>query len=138
MSKIETEHQQLESQVVGTLKDMLARYQRIDLLAEEMLQKQGQGKPINDELDVLQHQREELIGIENNSRPAKEAYRESHSTASQPVKQLTEQTTALIQKLVIKIAKLEDSTRESYQRLIPEIDKNLRGTQMKQAYGKFT
>ena len=103
-----------------------------------MLQKQGQGKPINDELYVLQQQREQLIEIENNSRPVKEAYRGSRTTASQPVKQLTEQTTAVIQKLVTKIAKLEDSTRESYQRLIPEIDKNLRGTQMKQAYGKFT
>ena len=126
----------LEPQVLGTLKRMVTKYQRLDELTQQMLVQQSQGKPIETELDAMHREREELIKIENEARPVNEAYRNSRPNASEAVRQLTDQIASLIQSVIEKVGKLEDSARDSYRQLIPEIDQNVRGNQMKQAYGK--
>ena len=130
------DNHQLESQVISALEIMLARYQRIDELADQMLTKQERGFGIQTELHTLQQEREALREFEQKSRNTNEAYRNSRTKASDAVKLLTAQTAALVQGMIEKVARLEDSARESYKRLFPEINQNLRGHQMKQAYGK--
>lgn len=125
----------LEPQVVGTLTLMLKKYQLLDELTQRMLTKQEQGNSIKAELDAMQRQREELIHIERDGHSVNEAYRNSRPKASAKVRRLTEQLGTLIQSVIEKVGKLEDSARQSYRQLIPEIDENVRGTQMKQAYG---
>jgi RNA processing factor Prp31 len=127
---------ELESQVISNLEIMLARYQTIDELADRMLAKQEKGQAIQTDLQTLQLERESLITFEQQARPTTEAYRNTRSEASDSVKKLTAQTANLVQGLMVKIAKLEESARESYKRLFPEINQNLRSHQMKQAYGK--
>ena len=72
--------------------------------------------------------------LEQEAKPINEAYRNSRAHASQAVLDLTGQTTDLIKNVIARIAKLEVAARASYQQLIPEIDRSVRGNQMKQAY----
>jgi hypothetical protein len=65
-----------------------------------------------------------------------EAYRKSRAAASDAVQRLSKHTAELVETLIEKISRLEDSARESYERLSPEINQSLRGQQMKQAYGQ--
>ena len=130
-----TEPRELESKVVDTLQQMLAKYEILDELTQTMINKHGQGQSIEIELDQMHRQRELLTQLEQQAQPVNEAYRNSRKHASEAVQNLTRQTTTLIQNVITKIAKLEDAARESYQQLIPEIDRSVRGNQMKQAYG---
>jgi hypothetical protein len=126
---------ELESQLIGALEIMFARYERINALADQMLAKQQRGQPIQQELQTLQQERESLQELERQVKPTHEAYRKTRATASDAVKLLTDRTAGLVKELIGKIAKLEDSARESFQRLSPEVNQSLRGQQMKQAYG---
>lgn len=128
--------QTLEDQVVENLKMMLTRYQRIDRLADDMLAKQRRGEGLENDMQTLQCEREAMQELEQQIRPINDSYRESNRHASEAVKLLSTQTTTLVQALIEKIAQLEASARQAYQRLVPEINQNLRGQQMKQAYGK--
>jgi replication initiation and membrane attachment protein DnaB len=127
---------ELEPQVISTLMQMVAKYQLLDELTQAMLVQQQQGNSIETELEAMHRQREELIKIERDGQPVNEAYRNSRPSASAEVRRLTDQIATLIQSVIEKVGKLEDSARDSYRQLIPEIDQSVRGTQMKQAYGK--
>lgn len=126
----------LESIVVNNLEFMLLRYRKIDALADQMLACQDRGNAIQEDLQTLQRERETIQKFELESRPINEAYRNSRENASDTVAKLTEQTATLVQSLISKIARLEQAAKDSYQRLFPQINQNLRGQQMKQAYGK--
>lgn len=135
MSELESE--QLESQVVENFQLILTEYRRMDHLADRMLNLQAQGKTIETEMQSLHQNREALERIQAQAKPMQQAYRISQANASESVKQLSQVTTSLIQSLIKKVAMLEESTRESYRRLTPEIDQNVRGNQMKSAYGNL-
>ena len=132
---MENNSQELESKVINLLKQMLSKYGVLDELTKAMLIKHEQGHSIDTELDRMQSEREQLASLEQEAQPLNAAYRSSRSHASEAVQSLTGQTTSLIQTVIDRIAKLEDAARESYQQLIPEIDRKVRGYQMKRAYG---
>ena len=128
----------LEAQVIDSLQRMQTNYLRIDGLAQQMLEKQAVGTSIQEDLDAFKTELSGLNEIQQQTQSIRDAYRNSQPSASQAVKQLTEQTGNLIQNLLLKIAKLEGAAKESHRRLIPEIDQHVRGKQMKQAYGIAT
>ena len=132
-----TEHEssQLEMKVVNALQQLLAKYESLDELTRSMLAKQEKGHSIEIEIDRMHRQRQQLMRLEQEAQPINEAYRNSREHASETVSELTRQTTTLIKNVITRIAKLEAAARASYQQLIPEIDRNVRGNQMKQAYG---
>jgi hypothetical protein len=128
----------LENQVIESLQLMQSNYQRIDDLTLQMLDKQARGTSIQDDMDTLKAELEGLNQIQQRTQSARDAYRSSQPTASVAVNALIEQTGNMIQNVLLKIAKLEDSAKQSQRRLIPEIDQAVRGNQMKQAYGGST
>lgn len=131
------EPEPLEIQVVENLQSILSKYRQMNDLTDRMLALQANGKPIQNELETLHQNRQELEGIQTQASPAQSAYRKSRSTASDSVKNLSSQTTRLIQTILEKINSLEESTRESYRRLTPEINQSVRSKQMKTAYGNL-
>jgi len=131
----EFESSQLETKVIKSLQQLLAKYESLDELTQLMLAKQEKGHSIETEIDRMHHQRQQLTRLETEAQPINEAYRNSREHASETVSELTRQTTTLIKQVIARIAKLEAAARASYQQLIPEIDRNVRGNQMKQAYG---
>jgi len=131
----ELESNQLETKVIHSLQQMLSKYESLDGLTQSMLTKQEQGKSIEIEIDQMHREREQLMSLEQDAKPINEAYRNSREHASETVLDLTGQTTNLIKNVIARIAKLEVAARASYQQLMPEIDRSVRGNQMKQAYG---
>lgn len=128
----------LEAQVIDSLQLMQTNYLRIDGLAQQMLEKQAAGTPIQDDMETFKSELGGLNEIQQRTQSIRDAYRKSRPSPSEAVNKLTERTGSLIQDLLLKIAKLEESAKESHRRLIPEIDQNVRGKQMKQAYGGST
>jgi len=128
---------ELETVVTQSLEEMLERYQQLDGLTELMMNKHQQNQTIDEEIGQLNQMRSELMELEENSKPINEAYRSSRRHASQQVQHLTTQTAALIEKVIASIAELESAARVSYERLTPQINQNVKGNQMKQAYGKL-
>ena len=126
--------QSLESQVINSLQQMRASYQRIDGLAQQMLNKQAQGRAIQKDMEALKLERDDLAEFQHRTQVVRDAYRKSQSSASKSVRELTDETAILIRNLIVKIAALEEAAKESHRRLIPQIDQNIRGKQMKQAY----
>ncbi len=126
---------ELESQVICSLEQMLARYGQLDELTQAMMTKHQEGQSIETEIDEMNVQRSELMMLEQESMLVNESYRKSRKHASDAVKQLTEQTAVLITRVIASIAQLETAARISYERLTPQINRNVKGNQMKQAYG---
>lgn len=126
----------LEKRIIESLNQMAKQYRSLNLLADGMLDKQSQQQSIDDDMKALQSARESLVELEQSSRHDQEEYRRTRAHASEQVKQLTGQTAASIQSLVVKIAELEKNTQESYDRLLPEINQMVRGHQMQRAYGQ--
>lgn len=131
----ETTPDSLERQVTDHLQSLLQEYLQMDSLADEMLDLQKQSKPIDGHMDRLRASREFIMEVENNAAGIMQQYRETRENSSRAVGQLIEQARQQIEKLMLKIASLEQSAQESYQQLMPEIDHGVRGNQMKQAYG---
>jgi hypothetical protein len=128
---------ELESQVICSLEQMLTRYSQLDQLTQKMLAKHQQGQAIETEIEEMNQQRSELMLLEQESVLINDAYRNSREHASEAVKKLTEQTAVLIAGVIEAIAQLETAARQSYERLTPQINQNVKGNQMKQAYGNL-
>ena len=126
----------LEQRIIGSLNQMAKQYQSLNELADEMLLKQSKQRPIDDDMKTLKSVRAALANLEYNSRPDQEEYRRTRQHASPQVKQVTSDAANLIQALVVKIAELEKNAQESYDRLLPEINHIVRGSQMQRAYGQ--
>lgn len=129
------EQPELESKVIGSFEQMIVRYRRLDELTQTMLSKLEAKQSIEFEIYVLSRERNELKALEEEAAPFNQAYRGSRKHASEAVKSLTAEATGLITKVIAAIAILESSARDAFKRLSPEIDLNVRGNQMKQAYG---
>ena len=125
----------IEQQVVEHLQLLLGQYQQMDRLADEMVDRRQQAQSIDAQLDQLRAGREQISAIESSATEIMQHYRETREHASPTVNGLTEETKQLIKKLMLKVANLEQSARQSYHQLIPQIDRGVRGNQMKQAYG---
>jgi uncharacterized coiled-coil protein SlyX len=125
----------IEKQVTDHLQSILHEYLQMDELVDEMLNLQQQSKPIDIHIDPLRKSRQHILEIEKSATGLMQQYRQSAPHSSHEVNQLIEKTRAKIEKLMLKIATLEQSAKKSYSQLIPEIDHGVRGNQMKQAYG---
>ena len=134
----EFESSQLETKVIKSLQQLLAKYESLDSLTQSMLDKQEKGLSIETEIDRMHRERQQLTQLEQQAQPINEAYRNSREHASETVSELTTQTTEMIKNVIARIAELEAAAKASYQQLIPEIDRSVRGNQMKKAYGNFT
>lgn len=125
----------LEQQVLEHLQALFVEYLQMDDLADELLELQQQGKPIDSLMDRLRQGREQILELENRGSAVMRQYRETRDHSSAAVNQLIDQTRQKIEQLMLKIATLEKSAQKAYQQLVPEIDHGVRGNQMKQAYG---
>lgn len=124
----------LESQVLETVHSMLQRYQEIEATAEQMQAMQREGQPIDDKMLELVAQRVEVEAIEQRSLPLRESFREA-GKSSPAVNDATEQLKSTIQSLMVRIADLETTARDCYEKLVPRVDEKVRMNQMKNAYG---
>ncbi len=125
---------ELEKRVLLSLQEMAKQYKALNTLADDMLAKQARQQSIADDMKGLKESRQKLEYLETQSRPDQQAYRSSGKHASSQVKQVSGDTAASIQALIVKIAELEKNTRESYDRLVPEVNQVVRGHQMQRAY----
>ncbi len=128
---------ELESQVIDALEQMRNRYQQLDNLTQAMMAKHNEGQPFVSEIERMNQQRAELMELEKTSAPLNDAYRASRPHASKQVRQLIQRTATLIEQVIATIANLETVARQSYERLTPQINRSVKGNQMKQAYGNF-
>lgn len=124
----------LESQVLETVHSMLQRYQEIEATAEQMQAMQREGQSIDDKMLELVAQRVEVEAIEQRSLPLRESFREA-GKSSPAVNDATEQLKSTIQSLMVRIADLETTARDCYEKLVPRVDEKVRMNQMKNAYG---
>ena len=125
----------LERQAIEHLQSLLNEYLQMDDLADEMLALQQQSSPIDKHMDRLRSSREQILEIEKAAAGLMKRYRSEREHSSSEVNRLIAQMRQRIEKLMLKIATLEQLAHESYRQLIPEIDHGVRGNQMKQAYG---
>lgn len=125
---------ELETTVVANMQRLFDAYCQMDQQVDAMLAAQARGESIQDLLSRLKHGREKIVAIETDAAPAARQYRESFEKSSNEVNALTKQTKQLIERMMIKIGKLEQSARDACQLLAPEIDRSVRVHQMKQAY----
>ncbi len=132
MKSTETE---LETQVLQTLEKMKKDYHTLDQLTQTMINRHAAGKSLEAEIEQMNQQRTRMMEFEQQSQAINIAYRDSREHASSAVKQLTDETAVLIERVIEAIAKLESTARQSYERLTPEVHRSIKGNLMKQAYG---
>ena len=124
----------LEHQVHITMKSIHERYVAIDQLVDVMVEKQTRSKPINTEMRLLETAKKEVTAMELSASQAKANYRRTHTQASQKIKTLSAESARLLTSTIKKIEALENATRASQQKLLPQIDKSVRVSQMQKAY----
>lgn len=126
----------LEQQVIMALEKLHSKYQRLELLADQIL---DQSTPVS-ELDVtmieMKQQRTEIESLNQQNRSLNEQYQSSRPHASPIVKALTDKIASLMQRLLMKINQLERSAKSVHNKLLPQIHDGVRAVQMKNAYGK--
>lgn len=125
----------LEQQVQNVLAALLTRYQQLDQLADVMLDKQARQQDFRQELLQVEAVRSEIKTEEGQSTDLRNRYISSREHASPKVQELTRTASELLVVVMKKIEQLEAHTQEAFQKLVPQVNENVRANQMKQAYG---
>ena len=125
----------LELQVQTALQMLHERYQQLDQLADVMLDKQAKQQEFGAELRQIEVVKSEIKEVEDQTAEIRNQYIGSRKHASTKVQELTRNASELLIEVMKKIEKLETLTQEAFQRLVPQVDENVRANQMKQAYG---
>lgn len=125
----------LERQVCAALRATHEQYLLMDQLVDVMLEKQTRFQPIDAEMRLLETAKKEVATMELAHTEVKTSYRRAHASASHEIKTLSAESTRLLTKTIKKVETLENATRASQQKLLPQIDKSVRANQMQKAYG---
>jgi hypothetical protein len=125
----------LELEVQSALVAISQRYQAIQKLVDDMLEKQQGGKPFTAEMKQLEQAKRDVLAIERTAKDANERYRVANEHASAAVQKLTEDSAQVLTSTIKKIDVLEQKTRAAQQKLLPQIGENVRANQMQKAYG---
>lgn len=125
----------LELQVQNALQMLFERYTELDRLADVMLEKQAQQQEFSQELRQIEVVKSDIKAVEDQTAEIRDQYISSREHASPKVQELTRSASEVLVKVMKKIEKLETLTQEAFQRLVPQVDENVRANQMKQAYG---
>lgn len=126
---------ELEQQVQTVLKNLLGRYQQLDELADAMLGKQADQQEFGEELLKVDAVKVEIKQVEEQTAEIRNRYIASRKHSSEEVQELTRKAGELLIIVMKKIEQLETHTQEAFQRLVPQVNENVRANQMKQAYG---
>ena len=119
---------------IEILQQVLNNYQSFDQKVDELLAKQSAGVGLDQQLASLTVIRNEIEAIQDRARDLPDFQKGSGDAESSHANRIVDQTKDLIQNLLQKVAALEGSAKDSYQRLVPDINQTVRGKQMKQAY----
>ncbi len=125
----------LEREVFAALEAIHEQYLKIDQLVNVMLEKQSLSQPITEEIRLLETAKNEIAAIELATSEVKTSYRQINVHGSPAVKTLSAESTQLLRGTIKKIEALENATKDSQQKLLPQIGKNVRASQMQKAYG---
>lgn len=131
---MERNNNRLECEMQDALKAILIRYQGVDSLVDRMLEKHNKGESISAEMGMLDAAKKEIVVVETTTKAYRDRYREENQLASEAVRKLTTDSADLLAATIKKIQVLEKHTRESQQKLLPQLGASARASQMQNAY----
>lgn len=125
----------LERQVFASLTELHQQYLKIDQLVDVILEKQARVQPVDVEMRLIAAAKNEVATMESAASEAKANYRRIPGSPSYEIKTLSAKSAQLLTKVIKKIESIENATKDSLQKLLPKIGKNVRTSEMQKAYG---
>lgn len=124
---------ELESKVQAILQEMTTKYLEIEAAIDTLPTEPSTWSPA--QYDQVTQHKLDVAAFETSNESILNAYRESRPKGSPIVKQLRDQATEVLLRLINKMEQLETRARSAKEKLAPEINQKVRATQMLNAYG---